>query len=65
MAYANITLRTTGTLFENVTSEGVTVKNAALTNQEVDNNFANLSIEISNTANNASASAIPFAIALG
>lgn len=64
MAYANITLRTTGTLFENVTSEGVTVKNAALTNQEVDNNFANLSIEISDTANTI-VDPIPFAIALG
>jgi hypothetical protein len=65
MAYANITLRTTGTLLPNNLTNGVNVKGAALTNQEVDNNFANLSIEISNTANNASASAIPFAIALG
>ena len=64
MAYANITLRTTGTQLANLTSEGVTVKNAALTNQEVDNNFANLSIEISNTSNNA-INPIPFAIALG
>ena len=65
MTYANITLRTVGTRLANLTSEGVTVKNAALINQEVDNNFANLSIEISNTANNASSAAIPFAIALG
>ena len=64
MAYANITLRTVGTRLANLTSEGVTVKNAALINQEVDNNFANLSIEISNTANTAS-TVIPFAIALG
>ena len=65
MAFANITLRTTGTLLPNALTNGVNVKNASLTNQQVDNNFANLSIEISNTANNASASAIPFAIALG
>ena len=64
MAYANITLRTTGTLLPNAITNGVNVKNAALTNQEVDNNFANLSIEISNTANTAS-TVIPFAIALG
>ena len=65
MAYANITLRTTGTLLPDAVTNGVNVKGSALTNQQVDNNFANLSIEISNTANNASAAAIPFAIALG
>ena len=64
MAYANITLRTTGTLLPNAVTNGVNVKAAALTNQEVDNNFANLSIEISNTSNNA-INPIPFAIALG
>ena len=64
MAYANITLRTTGTLLPNAITNGVNVKGAALTNQEVDNNFANLSIEISNTSNN-TINPIPFAIALG
>tara|TARA_R100001480_G_scaffold152393_1_gene154386 strand:- start:72 stop:266 length:195 start_codon:yes stop_codon:yes gene_type:complete len=64
MAYANITLRTTGTLLPNAVTNGVTVKNAALTNQQVDNNFANLSIEISDTANTI-VDPIPFAIALG
>jgi len=64
MAFANITLRTSGTLLPNAVTNGVFVKNAALTNQEVDNNFANLSIEISNTSNNA-INPIPFAIALG
>lgn len=64
MAYANIILRTTGTRLNNAYSEGVFVKNAALTNQEVDNNFANLSIEISDTSNTI-INPIPFAIALG
>ena len=64
MAYANITLRTTGTLLNNAYSEGVFIANTALTNQQVDNNFANLSIEISNTSNNV-INPIPFAIALG
>ena len=65
MAFANITLKTVGTNLPNSLTNGVNVANVSLTNQQVDNNFANLSIEISNTANNASASAIPFAIALG
>lgn len=64
MAYANITLRTTGTLLPNNINNGVNVANVALTNQQVDNNFANLSIEISNNANNI-INPIPFAIALG
>ena len=64
MAYANITLRTTGTLLPDTVTNGVNVKGAALTNQEVDNNFANLSIEISDTSNTI-INPIPFAIALG
>lgn len=63
MAFANITLRTTGTLLSN-NQNGAFVANTALTNQQVDNNFANLSIEISNTSNNI-INPIPFAIALG
>ena len=63
MAFANITLRTTGTLLSNNVN-GVFIANTALTNQQVDNNFANLSIEISNTSNNV-INPIPFAIALG
>jgi len=64
MGYAQITLRTTGTLLPNNLTNGVNVKNASLTNQEVDNNFANLNIEISDTANTI-VDPIPFAIALG
>ena len=63
MAFANITLRTTGTLLSNNVN-GVYIANTALTNQQVDNNFANLSIEISNNSNNI-INPIPFAIALG
>tara|TARA_R110000824_G_scaffold102759_3_gene244553 strand:+ start:2626 stop:2823 length:198 start_codon:yes stop_codon:yes gene_type:complete len=62
--YANITLREGGTLLANSVGNGVKVANVALTNKQVDNNFANISIEVANLSNTV-INPIPFAIALG
>lgn len=44
-----------------VSSPGAVVKGSPLTNSEVDNNFANINVELSET----SAAAVALAIALG